>query len=348
MYETGRAPFGSTPTGEAVEELFLDNGSLSCSILTFGAALRTLYVPDRTGRPLDIVLGYDTLGEYRDQDAYPGAVVGRFANRIARGRFSLNGEDYVLAVNNGPNHLHGGAVGFSHRVWTVEELDTDRAVLSLASPDGEEGYPGTLRARVAYRLEGNALTIRYQAVCDRDTPCNLTNHSYFNLAGHSSGPVLGQEICLHASRYLPTDGTSIPLGELAPVEGTPMDLRRRGPIGARIDEPFLQLVHGRGYDHCYVVDGPEGALRPAAWACSPASGVVMEVETTMPGVQFYTGNYYPARPGKGGCPNGPRHGFCLETQFFPDSPNRPEFPSAILRAGEEYDHTTRFIFTVSR
>lgn len=340
-------PFGVTKNGEEVRELSLDNGVLSCGIITFGAALRTLTVPGKNG-PVDVVLGYDTLAEYENNGGFFGAVVGRYANRIAKGRFSLNGRDYTLALNDGPNHLHGGDVGYSHRVWTVEEAGADRAVLTLDSPDGEEGYPGHLRAKVTYSLEGDALSIHYEAVSDKDTPCNLTNHSYFNLSGQGSGNVLDQKIQLFCSAYTPADGTSIPLGAVDPVEGTPMDLRAPTPIGAHIDEPFQQLEWGRGYDHNFVVDGQPGVMRPAARAYSGATGVAMEVETTSPGMQFYTANFVEdGRKGKGGAVYGFRHGFCLETQHFPDSPNRPDFPSATLKAGEKYDQTTRFRFTLS-
>lgn len=347
MTQLFRKPFGFTAAGEPVEQLILDSGILSCKILTFGATLQALYVPDRMGRPVDVVLGYDTLEKYSIQSGYFGAVVGRFANRIAGGRFRLNGQEYSLAVNDGPNHLHGGKVGFSHRVWTVEELTDDRAVLTLDSPDEDEGYPGHLKVKVTYRLDKSTLELRYQATTDRDTPCNLTNHSYFNLSGHDSGPVLDQELCIYAARYTPTDETSIPLGQLAPVDGTPMDLRRPTLIGAHIDEPFAQLLQARGYDHNYVIDGKPGELRPAAWASSAVTGITMETETTLPGVQFYTGNgIEKGKPGKVGAAYGPRHAFCLETQYFPDSPNQPDFPSCILKAGEMYDHMTRFTFSL--
>lgn len=241
MEEASRRPFGQAPTGQPVELLTLDNGRVRCEILTFGAALRSLEVPDRTGGRVDVVLGYGALEDYLRYDGYLGAVVGRYANRIAKGRFTLDGKEYALAVNSGPNHLHGGSVGFSHRVWQVEALERDRAVLALTSPDGEEGYPGDLTVRVTYRLDGSALELRYEAVSDKDTPCNLTNHSYFNLSGHASGPVLDQEIAIRAQRYTPTDGDSIPLGTIEPVEGTPMDLRTLTPIGAHIDDDFVQL-----------------------------------------------------------------------------------------------------------
>lgn len=345
MTYPARRPFGLTPAGEPVELLCLDNGLLSCQIITYGAALRTLLVPDRTGAPVDVVLGYDTLEEYLDRDGHFGAVVGRFANRIAGGSFSLNGRTYSLAVNNGPNHLHGGPTGFSRRVWSVGALHADRALLTLDSPDGDEGYPGRLAARVTYALEGSALTLRYEARSGADTPCNLTNHSYFNLAGQGTGPVLDQEITLYAARYTPADETSIPLGTLEPVEGTPMDLRRPTPIGAHIGEPFQQLIWGHGYDHNFVVDGPLGTLRPAARVLCRRTGIELAVDTTLPGIQLYTANFLDqGRLGKAGAKYGPRHAFCLETQFFPDSPNRPAFPSSILKAGEHYDHTTRFSF----
>ena len=345
MMQPSRQNFGTTPAGELVELLTLDNGRLSCQILTFGATLRALLVPDREGRPVDVVLGYETLEEYRNQDAYLGAVVGRYANRIAKGKFTLNGQEYTLAVNNGPNHLHGGIEGFSYKVWNVEELTCDRAVLTLESADGEEGYPGTLRVKVTYALEENALSIRYQANSDRDTPCNLTNHAYFNLDGQGAGAVLEQEIAICAQCYTPTDADSIPLGTVEPVEGTPMDLRILTPIGACIDKPFIQLIQGRGYDHNYVVNGPLGQLRPAAQARSAATGIKMDVETTLPGVQFYTANFLEeGRAGKQGAVYAPRHGFCLETQFYPDSPNQPGFPSCILKAGDTFAQETRFVF----
>ena len=347
MSPPSRRPFGRAPAGEPVELLCLDNGTLRCELLTFGATLRALEAPGRRGRRVDVVLGYEELEDYLRWDGYLGAVVGRCANRIAGGRFTLGGRAYTLAVNSGPNHLHGGRVGFSHRVWRVERLEGDLAQLSLSSPHGEEGYPGNLEVRATYRLDGSALELHYEGWCDRDTICNLTNHSYFNLAGQGGGPVLEQEICIHAGGYTPTDPTGIPLGRVEPVAGTPMDLRRPVLIGAGIDAPFLQLSQSGGYDHNYVVDGPPGRLRPAAWARSAASGIALEVQTTLPGVQFYTANFLAAgRSGKAGAVYGPRHGFCLETQFYPDSPNQPQFPSCVLRAGERYEQITRYAFSL--
>ena len=346
MWNTARRPFGRTPAGEDVEVLTLENGVVRCEVLTLGAAVRTLEVPDRAGKPVDVVLGYDALEDYLNYDGYLGAVVGRYANRIAKGRFSLNGQQYVLAANSGGNHLHGGRVGFSHRVWQVEKLERGRAALTLFSPDGEENYPGDLRVRVTYRLDGRALEIGYEAVSSGDTLCNLTNHSYFNLSGQASGPVLDQEIRIFAQSYTPVDETGIPLGEIAPVDGTPMDLRQATRIGAQIGEDFWQLRQAGGYDHNYVLDGPPGTLRRCAWARSPATGIEMEMESTMPGLQFYTANYIErGRPGKGAAVYGPRCGFCLEAQFFPDSPNEPRFPSCVLRAGEPFAHLTRYCFS---
>lgn len=345
--QAGRQPFGVTRDGQAVELLTLDNGTVQCQLITYGAAIRALWVPDRQGRPVDVVLGYDTLAEYETRDGHLGATVGRFANRIARGRFTLNGVDYSLAVNNGPNHLHGGLVGYSHRVWTVAELSDTRAVLTLDSPHGEEGYPGHLRVSAEFRLEGIALHLCDRAETDRDTPVNLTNHSYFNLAGQGSGSVLDHQLCLHAARYTPADETSIPFGTMDPVAGTPMDLTRPGPIGAQIDADFQQLRWGHGYDHNFVVDGTPGTLRPAARACSGKTGISMEVETTTPGVQLYTANFLgPSCPGKDGAVYNPRDAFCLETQYFPDSPNQPAFPSSILRAGDVFEEETVFRFGV--
>ncbi|WP_295736159.1 aldose epimerase family protein [uncultured Oscillibacter sp.] len=341
-------PFGTMPDGTPVELYTLAAGALSCQIITFGGSLQSLRVPDRSGKPVDVLLGFDALEPYRTHGKSLGALVGRYANRIGGAKFSLNGQTYQLAANNnGVNHLHGGLVGFNQRVWTVEEAGDDRLALSLFSPDGEEGYPGNLTVRVTYTLTEEGLTIGYRAECDRDTVCNLTNHAYFNLSGHDSGPVLDQTIQLLADRYTPTDPLSIPTGEIAPVEGTPMDLRRTAPIGARIGEDFPQLLQAGGYDHNWIPNGEAGTLRPIARAASPATGISMEVLSTLPGVQFYTGNYLDGCPaGKGGAAYANRWGFCLETQFYPDSPNHANFPSCVLRAGEVFDHTAAFRFHV--
>ena len=340
-------PFGVMPDGTAVELYTLNAGALSCNVITFGGSLQSLRVPDRTGKPVDVLLGFDALEPYRTHGKSLGALVGRYANRIGGAKFTLNGQTYSLAANNnGVNHLHGGLVGFNQRVWTVEEAADRRLVLSLFSPDGEEGYPGNLTVRVTYTLTEEGLAIGYRAECDRDTVCNLTNHAYFNLAGHDSGPVLDQTIQLLADFYTPTDPLSIPTGEIAPVAGTPMDLRTPGPIGARIGEDFPQLLQAGGYDHNWIPGGEPGTLRPIARAFSEDSGISMEVLSTLPGVQFYTANYLDGCPaGKGGAPYANRWGFCLETQFYPDSPNHENFPSCVLRAGEVFDHTAVFRFS---
>ena len=344
-FEAVMEPFGISAEGEPVFSVVLDNGIISCEVLSFGATLRSLLVPDGTGVRRDIVLGYDTLREYETNDGYLGATVGRFANRIAKGRFILNGTTYALAANDGENHLHGGSRGFSHRVWTVEETAADKIRLSLMSEDGDEGYPGNLRVYVTYALIGASLAIRYEAVSDADTICNLTNHSYFNLAGHSGGAVYDQELSINAERYTPSAADNIPLGALCGVEGTPMDLRVFTPIGAHLKDAFEQLRQAKGYDHNYEIIGEPGKLRYAACARSGVSGINTRVETTMPGIQLYTANLLGERRGKQGTVYGKNHAFCLETQFYPDSPNRSLFPSSMLRAGEKYDHTTVFTFS---
>ena len=338
--------FGVSSQGEEVYVITLTKGDISCNVLSFGATLQSLTVKDLNGQPVDVVLGYDSLAEYETHDAYLGATVGRYANRIAKGTFSLNGKEYKLAINNGPNHLHGGLLGFSHRVWAIEEAGESFVKLSLVSADGEESYPGNMKIFVTYALENNSLVIRYEAYTDEDTVCNLTNHSYFNLGGHASGSMLEQEIMLNAQCFTPTDADSIPTGELMSVVNTPMDLTGWTKIGENIESDYIQLVQGRGYDHNYVVDGVIGELRPAASVRCEESGIMMKVETTLPGVQFYTANYIDeGRKGKSNAAYGPRHGFCLETQFFPDSPNQPNFPSAVLKAGEKYEHCTVFAFS---
>ncbi len=336
--------FGVLPSGEAVEQYTLRAGALSCDILTYGGTVRSLRLHDGPGAPVDVVLGFDTLEDYLRQTKYVGALIGRFANRIGGSRFTLDGKTYRLPVNDGgENHLHGGVHGFDKQLWTAEEAGPDYLTLSLYSPDGQEGYPGGLTVCVRYTLAAEGLTVRYEARSSRATPCSLTSHIYFNLNGHSSGPVTEQTIQLFADAYTPTDGASIPTGTIAAVEGTPMDLRRPVKIGAGLDSAFPQLVQAGGYDHNWVISGASGALRPAARAYSPASGVALTVLTTLPGIQFYSGNALDGCPrGKGGAPYQKHWGFCLETQFFPDAPNCPGFPSCILRPGETWSHTTVF------
>ncbi|HEX8191055.1 MAG TPA: aldose epimerase family protein [Pyrinomonadaceae bacterium] len=346
-----REGFGSTKGGEAVEIYTLRNGrGAEARVMTFGATLVSLKVPDRAGRFEDVLLGFDDLGTYEADTHYIGQVIGRYANRIARGRFTLNGVEYKLAVNNGENHLHGGLRGFDKVVWKARPLSAkagSAVEMTYVSRDGEEGYPGTMTVRVVYTLtETNDLRIDYSAATDKDTVVNLTNHAYFNLGGHGSGDILGHQLMINADRFTPTDAGSIPTGELRAVKGTPFDFTRATAIGARIGQDDEQLKFGNGYDHNFVVNGRAGVLRLAARASEPKSGRVMEVWTTEPGVQLYTGNFLEGTaPGKGGARYDRRHGFCLETQHFPDSPNRPEFPSTVLRRGGRFRSTTVYKFS---
>lgn len=346
-----KMPYGTTAAGEAVELYRLTGATgASVDIITYGATVTALRVPDRNGALVDVVLGYDRLEDYERGDKYLGAVIGRFGNRIGGARFVLGGQEYRLCANDGANHLHGGKCGFDRRVWTASP-EEGALVLRYHSPDGEEGYPGDLDVTVTYRLsDDNALSIEYEAHSDADTLCNLTNHSYFNLAG--SGDILSHRIRLESDFYLPTDEGSIPTGEIAPVEGTPMDLRAAVPVGDHIDDGFAQLQYAGGYDHCWIVRGAAGELRPMAAVCSDQTGIRMTAYTTLPGVQFYAGNYLDgALPGKTG-PDGQRRsnarrtGLCLESEFYPDCPNHPEFPSAVLRGGETCRTQTVYRFDV--
>lgn len=340
--------FGALPDGRAVDCITLANERIRCEILTYGAALRRLMVAGRGGKMTDVVLGFDTPGDYQKQDKFIGAVVGRYANRIGGAAFDLGGRHYPLFVNDGANHLHGGKIGFDKYVWTVAAQGEDFVSLTLESPDGDEGYPGTLRASVTYCLLPDGVSLSYRAQTDRETVCNLTNHSYFNLSGHAAGSIEDHIISLAADRFTPTDSGSIPTGVLADVAGTPMDLRQPTRIGAHIDDDFDQLRMAGGYDHNYVVNGAPGALRIAAEVSSPQSGVTLRVFTDQPGVQFYTGNYLDGCPaGKDGAAYGRRCAFCLETQLFPDTPHHDGFPSCVLRPGETYVHETQFRFDVN-
>ena len=347
----GRESFGRTKGGQAVEIYTLKNSrGAEARVMTYGATVVSLKVPDRAGRFDDVVLGFDRLETYEEDTHYIGPVIGRYANRIAKGRFTLNGVEYRLAVNNGENHLHGGLRGFDKVVWRARPLAArgGQAVeFSYVSRDGEEGYPGTLTVRVTYTLtEANELRIDYAATTDRDTVINLTNHSYFNLAGHGSGDILGHRLMINAARFTPTDARSIPTGELRAVRGTPFDFTRPQTIGARIEQPDEQLRFGNGYDHNFVIRGRAGTLRRAARVTEPSTRRVMEVWTTEPGMQFYAGNFLEGTAdGKGGKPYRRRYGFCLETQHYPDSPNKPDFPSTVLRRGARYRTTTVYKFS---
>jgi aldose 1-epimerase len=345
-----RAPFGRMPDGRPVDVFTLTSGhGLEMRAISYGAIIASIHAPDRAGHLDDIVLGHDDLAGYLAASPYFGAVVGRYANRIARGHLALEGRLHPLAINDPPNHLHGGVRGFDKRVWDAEEDASPTAAtvtFRYASPAGEESYPGTLRATVTYTLtDRDELRVDYAARTDGTTVVNLTQHSYFNLAG--GGDVLGHELTLEADHYLPVDATSIPTGVMAPVAGTPFDFRAPAVIGRRIDEADEQLAHGAGYDHCYVVrrDGP--GLVAAARLDDPSSGRRLEVQTTEPGLQFYSGNRLDGRVrGKSGRAYPARAGLSLETQHFPDSPNHPEFPSTVLQPGQEYHSTTVFTFGV--
>lgn len=348
-----RQAFGKTPEGEAVELYTLTNSKgMEAAITTYGGIIVSLKTPDKTGKLADIVLGFDNLDGYLKGHPYFGAIIGRYGNRISRGRFTLNGVEYTLARNNGENALHGGLKGFDKVVWKAAEVPAaggQALELTYLSKDGEEGYPGNLSVKVTYTLtEDSELRIDYDATTDKDTVLNLTNHSYFNLAGQGEGDILGHQLVLEADRYTPVDAGLIPTGELPTVEGTPFDFRQPHTIGERINARNEQLTLGRGYDHNYVVNGPAGALRLAARVTEPVSGRVMEVRTTEPGVQLYTGNFLDgSNIGKGGKVYRRRYGFCLETQHFPDSPNQPSFPSVVLKPGGRYRTTTVYRFSTA-
>jgi aldose 1-epimerase len=338
-----KEPFGRTPDGTAVEIYTLTSGKgLKARVMTYGATLVSLEVPDRTGRPGDIVLGYDELDGYIKNNPYFGSIIGRYGNRIAKGQFVLDGLTYRLATNNGENHLHGGNKGFDKVVWKarpVEEPGAAGVEFNYLSKDGEEGYPGNLTVTVTYTLTNdNELKISYEAATDKATPINLTNHSYFNLTGE--GDVLGHELTINADAYTPVDAGLIPTGEIRPVKGSPFDFTTPYTIGERIAQ-----VEG-GYDHNFVLRSGGGILAPAARVFEPKSGRVMEISTTEPGLQFYSGNFLDGTiAGKGSKVYQRRYGFCLETQHFPDSPNKPDFPSSILRSGDVYKSLTTYKFS---
>ncbi|GAA2441741.1 aldose epimerase family protein [Streptomyces lavendulocolor] len=341
-----RERFGTLADGTVVHRWTLRNGGTRLKVLSYGGIVQSLEIPDRHGRYANVSLGFDGLDAYVSSSPFFGALIGRYGNRIAGGRFTLDGTEHRLSVNDGPNSLHGGAQGFDKRVWDVEPF-TDRTgvglVLRYVSADGEMGYPGTLRVTVTYTLTPRGeWRIDYAATTDRATVVNLTNHTYYNLAGEGSGDVLGHELRLAASRCTPTDATLIPTGELAPVAGTPFDFRRGKPIGEDIRRAHPQLVLAQGYDHNWVLDkGATARPLPVATLRDPGSGRTMTIATTEPGVQFYSGNFLDGTlAGPSGRTYRQGDGLCLETQHFPDSPNRPEFPSTVLRPGATYRSTT--------
>jgi aldose 1-epimerase len=340
--------FGRTAGGEPVDLYTLSNGPVVAKVTNYGGILVSLVAPDRDGRPGDVILGFDSLDGYLGPHPEFGATVGRYANRIAKGHFSLGGQQYSLARNDGDNHLHGGIRGFSKALWQARESATPlgpAVELRYLSKDGEEGYPGNLQVRLTYTLTATGeLRIEYEATTDKETVVNLSNHSYFNLAG--AGEVLGHELTIDADRITAVALGLIPTGELRSVQGTPFDFHQPTPIGARIDADDAQIAFGHGYDHNFILNGEPGHLRFAARLREPRSGRVLEVATTEPGLQLYTGNFLDGSVrGKAGVAYGRRSGLCLETQHFPDSPNHPEFPSTSLRPGQHYRSTTVFRLT---
>jgi aldose 1-epimerase len=350
-----RARYGVMPSGEPVDAFVLTSAAgLTMQCITFGATITSLLVPDRDREPGDVVLGHDTLEGYRTASPYFGAVVGRHANRIAFGRFVLDGEPHQLTTNDGPHHLHGGARGFDKVLWNAESFEEPEAVgvrFSYESRDGEEGYPGALAARVEYRLTAaGELRIDYRATATRPTPVNLTQHSYWNLGGAGAPHILDHELTIHADEFTPIDPTLIPLGERRPVSGTAFDFRAARTIGALVDDPDEQLRRAGGYDHNFILRrASSGGIQAAARLYDPRSGRTLDVSTTEPGLQLYSGNFLDGSiRGKRGVVYGHRAGLCLETQHFPDSPNQPGFPSTILRPGATYASCTVLAFSITR
>jgi aldose 1-epimerase len=345
--------YGKLPDGTQVDLYTLVNArGMKVQVMTLGATITSVEVPDRNGRAANVTLHRDSLTGYAETKGgkpttpFFGCVAGRYANRIAAGRFTLDGKEYKLATNNGPNHLHGGVRGFDKAVWKAEPLEAPGArgvAFSYVSRDGEEGYPGTLTVKLTYTLnDENELRMDYEATTDKPTVLNLTNHAYWNLAGAGAGDVLGHELVINADRFLPVDDTLIPLGKPKPVAGTAMDFTKPKPIGRD-----MARVEG-GYDHCYILNKKDFEMSLCARAVEPGSGRVMEVSTTQPGVQFYTGNFLDGSVSAGGKAYQRHDGFCLETQHYPDSPNRPDYPTTVLRPGETYKHATVYKFGVQK
>jgi aldose 1-epimerase len=343
-------PFGKMPDGTPVEIYTLSDGPFEAKIATYGGIVVSMKTPDRNGKIADVVLGFDDLDGYvanfnGPSNAFFGALIGRYANRIAHGSFTLDGQKYSLPKNNGENTLHGGPHGFNNVVWKAKQVD-DGVELTYLSKDGEAGFPGNLTATVRYTLEKGDLRIEYWATTDKDTVVNLTNHSYFNLAGAGNGDILNDLLILHASRFTPVDAGLIPTGELKPVESTPFDFRKATTVGARIAADNEQIKLGRGYDHNWVLDGKGGKLAEAAEVYDAGSGRVLKVLTDQPGIQFYSGNFLDGTvKGKGGKAYVQHAALCLETQHFPDTPNHPDFPTAELKPGGRYHTVTVYSFS---
>ena len=342
-------PWGKAPGGQPVQLYTLSDNDLTVQITNFGAHVVGIEAPDRSGNKADVVLGYKDLAGYiADNKTYMGSIVGRYGNRIANGTFSLDGNTYHIPTNDHGNALHGGTEGFDRKVWTGHEIPNG-VDLTLISPDGEMGFPGQLTVHVRYTLEGHSLHINYSAITTKPTVLNLTNHTYFNLGGEGSGTILNEVMMIPADRYTPVNRTQIPTGQLASVDGTPMDFRKPTPIGERIHEPFEQLQSGGGYDHNYVLNGArDGSLHLAAKVVDPTGGRTLTVTTTQPGVQFYSGNSLNGPVGASGKAYTRNTGFCLETQHFPDSPNQPSFPTTTLNPGQTLHSETVFAFGVEQ
>ncbi len=343
--------FGKTKAGIPVDLYTLTNSKGSrAKITNYGAIVVSLSIPDKNGKFDDVVLGYETLADYENGTYYFGGIVGRYANRIAKGKFTLDGKKYKLAVNNGENHLHGGIKNFETKVWNAQSSTAEEGAkleLTYFSKNGEEGYPGNLSVKAVYTLtENNELKIEYSAATDQDTIINLTNHSYFNLSGAGSGTILNHLMQINADKFTPTDKGSIPTGKLRSVKDTPFDFTTPNVIGDRIGQTDEQIKFGSGYDHNWVLNGQNNTLKLAAIVSEPNTGRVLEVLTTEPGIQFYTGNFLNGEKGKNGKSYQKRDGFCLETQHFPDSPNRPAFPTTVLKANQKYTQTTVYKFSI--
>lgn len=337
-----KTPFGTTKRGEAVTKYTLVAEEMTVSLLDYGATIQAVLVKDRDGKSVDVVLGYDTLSAYEENDGYLGACIGRVGNRIGGSEFALNGKNYPLYKNDGENHLHGGARGFDKYVWQTEELD-DGIRFSRLSPDGEEGYPGNLSVSVTYQIKGGTLSLTYDAKTDADTLCNLTNHSYFNLNG--GGSILAHQMQIDADGFLENDAGCLPTGRILNVEGTPFDFRAAKEIGRDIGESYVQLQNCGGYDHNFCLNGEGNTLRPVARLSSAQTGLTMQVATTMVGIQVYSANVLTERTGKGGQTYEKHGAVCLETQFYPNAMRCEGFEKPILRAGEDYQHITTFTFS---
>lgn len=341
-----KQPFGKLADGTPVEIYTLSDGTVEARIITYGGIIQSLKAPDRKGKAQDVVLGFDSVDGYvNNPGPFFGALIGRYANRIAHGQFKLDGQTYTLPKNDGDNTLHGGTRGFDKRVWNAKQIENG-VELTLVSPDQDQGFPGTLTAVVKYTLVGNALHIDYSATTDKDTVVNLTNHSYFNLSGQGNGDILKDELKINASRFTPVNTNLIPTGQLAPVSGTPFDFRKLTVIGLRINQDDEQLKNAKGYDDNWVLDKLAGQFAEAAEVYDPSSGRILAVWTTQPGLQFYTGNFLDGSiKGKDGKVYGHRAALCLETQHYPDSPNQTSFPTTELKAGQKYHQVTEFRFS---